>query len=297
MDLNLRKLSALLIISFSYFVFATYSHARYQEPVPVYENHLSIGPGITYASGTYDGLNGYYTALPTFSFQLGSLFGYNNHDEPLIGLELFQHKRIMFGIAATSGRTYLDLDEINSDREFLYWGIDEDRKRAYELGFIFRYFTRVGLLEIKTFRDIVDTYSGVRSSISWSRPFPDTGNWTITPRAFAKHYGEKFNAYYYDVTEEEGLAARELIENNQVTGPNGERFDADDYEHHSVRPTYSAGNSGHVGFDIQFEYDFTDSLKGVGYIMIEKFSGEIETSPLVEDKQLILGNIGFRYEF
>ncbi len=290
MEFKPLKLLALFSLSIFLVLSATMIQARVQEAVPVYEDHLSIGPGLSYGSAPYDGVDGYYTALPTFSFRWGNLFGYNNHDEPLVGFELFQHKRIMFGLAATSGRTQLNLDDVSADREFLYWGLEEDRERSYEAGFIFRFFSRVGLVEIKAFHDLVSTYSGPRSSISWSRPFPDTGNWSILPRLFIKHYGAKFNTYYYQVSEEESEAARDEVEANG-------KYRYIDYIKTDVRPQYTPGNSGHVGVDLTLEYHFSDSFKATGYLAVEKFSGEVETSPLVNDKELLLANIGLRYNF
>jgi outer membrane scaffolding protein for murein synthesis (MipA/OmpV family) len=292
MNFNLRKLSTLLIVSISIVIATPSAHSRLQEPVPVYKDHLSIGPGLTFASAPYEGHDGSYSVLPTFSFQWGNLFGYNNHDEPLIGFELFRHKRIMFGLAATSGRTFLDLDNISKDKDFLYWGIDENRDRSYEAGFIFRFFSRVGLVEIKAFHDVISTYSGPRSSISWSRPFPDTGNWSIIPRMFIKHYGVKYNSYYYSVSEAENDAANPFL----IAHDLGSEEKMLEYKT-ITRPQYEPGNSGHVGFDLTVEYSISEKLTATGYLAIEKFSGEIETSPLIEDKELILGNIGLRYNF
>ncbi|KZY40412.1 MULTISPECIES: MipA/OmpV family protein [unclassified Oleiphilus] len=294
MEFNSRKLLSLAAITLSLVLCSSATQARVQEPVPVYEDHLSIGPGITFGSAPYIGHDGTYSFLPTFSFQWGNLFGYNNHDEPLVGFELFRHKRIMFGLAVTSGRTFLDLENISADMEELYWGIDENRDRSIEAGFIFRFFSRVGLVEIKAFHDVISTYSGPRSSISWSRPFPDTGNWTITPRMFIKHYGTKYNSYYYQVTEAENRLAEEDVIEKYGAGEDDANID---YYQTITRPQYEPGNSGHVGFDLTVEYSISDKLTATGYLAIEKFSGEIETSPLIEDKELILGNIGLRYNF
>ena len=287
MDYNLHKIFSTFCLILLFSLSTTSSYARYQEPVPVYEDHLSIGPSVTFTSSTFDGQSGYNSILPTFSFRWGRFFGYNNHDEPLVGFELFQHKRIMFGIAATSGRTFLDLDDITADRKFLYYGITEDRERAYEAGFMFRYFSRVGLVEIKAFRDASNTYGGPRASISWSRPFPDTGNWTITPRAFVKHYGAKFNNYYFGVSQAESDAGQLEAQNRGLRPA----------DYYNTRPLYTNRTSGHIGCDLFVEYNFSDSLKAVGYLMVEKFSGQIETSPLVEQKQVFVGNIGLEYKF
>jgi outer membrane scaffolding protein for murein synthesis (MipA/OmpV family) len=276
-------LACALILQF----LAINAHALSEEPRPTYEDHFSFGPGFTYNSAPFEGQNGYATPLPVFSFRWGHFFGYNQHDEPTIGWELFQHKRIMLAIAATSGRTFLDISDINDDRDFMYWGL-EDRDKAYEMGLIFRYFSRVGLFEAKAFHDMVSAYSGTRSSISMSRPFPETGNWSIVPRLYIKHYSEKFNKYYYGITQAETDTATEIAGNNGLNTTFYELV---------TRPAYFPGNSAHYGVDLQVEYNFSEQLKATGYIGIEKFSGVIETSPLIEDKELVTTSLGLRYGF
>lgn len=286
METTTRLFTVLASVLMLHFL-ATSAHARTEEPRPTYEDHFSFGPGVTYNSAPFEGLNGYATPLPVFSFRWGHLFGYNQHDEPTIGWELFQHKRIMLAIALTSGRTFLDVGDINDDRTFMYWGL-EDRDKAYEMGLIFRYFSRVGLFEAKAFHDMVSAYSGTRSSLSMSRPFPDTGNWSIVPRVFIKHYSEKFNKYYYGITDAETEAADDIaITQGYSTG----RYEI------VTRPSYFPGNSAHYGVDLQIEYNFTEQIKATGYIGIEKFSGVIETSPLIEDKELVTTSFGLRYNF
>ena len=295
MEINARLLSTSFFVLAINFILAMNAHSRTEEPVPVYEDHLSIGPGFAYGSAPFEGLSGYATPYPTFSFRWGHFFGYNQHDEPTIGWELFQHKRIMLAIAASSGRTFLDVDDINDDKKFLYWGSElgdpdypyiKNRDRAYEVGLIFRYFSRVGLFEAKSFHDVVSAYDGIRSTLSFSRPFPETGNWSIIPRLFVKHFSEKFNNYYYCVSIEETENADVIAVANGFTS-----YTVD------VRPEYTPGNSAHWGADLTLEYKFNENFKATGYIGIEKFSGVIETSPLIEDKELTVTSLGLRYTF
>ncbi len=288
--MNTNRLTAYLLLSLS--MLSLNGFADVNEPRPEYKNHFSIGPGVQHNSAAYHGQDGYFEAMPVFSFRYGSLYGYNQHNEPTIGFNLFNHKRISLAIAATRSRAYLDVSEISADKEFLFWGI-EDKDEAYEAGLVFNYFSRVGLLEIKAFKDVMDTYDGARSSIAFSRPFPQTGNWTIVPRMFIKHYSEKFNAYYYGVSEGEHEIGQDIAQANgyALFGP------PSNPGYNQLRPEYEPGNSGHWGIDIKFEYKFTENLLATGYLLIEKFSGPVETSPLTEDKELILTALGIRYGF
>jgi len=280
----IRSRKVIVVLSLLCFSALTYA---LPVPMPVVEDHVSIGVGGAYNSSAFEGYNGFALPMPFFDIRYGNLFAKNNHDEPVIGFELFRHKRIMLATAVTRGRTFLDLDEINTNKDFLYYAL-EDRDQALEAGLIFHFYSRVGLFEATAFHDIASTYGGTRSSLSISRDFTDTGNWTIVPRFFIKHYSDKFNNYYYGVTEAENDAAVVIHEANGFSGA--------DYRN-TIRPAYEAGTSGHVGVDLDLKYNFTESLVGVGYIAIEKFSGSVETSPLVEDKELITTSLGLQYNF
>jgi len=277
-----RKASVVLtLLCFSVFTYAL------PEPMPVVEDHVSIGVGAAYNSSPYVGYNGFATPMPFFDIRYGNFFAKNNHDEPVIGFELFRHKRIMLAVAATRGRTFLDVDEINEKSDVLYLAL-EDRKQAAEAGLIFHFYSRVGLFEATAFHDISSAYGGTRSSMSISRPFPDTGNWSIVPRFFIKHYSEKFNNYYYGVSVEDNNNAEPAV---ILTGHTLADYIRD------TRPAYEADTSGHVGIDLDIKYNFSESLSAVGYIAIEKFSGSVETSPLIEDKELVTTSLGLQYNF
>jgi len=275
-----------IIVVLSLLCFSVFTYAL-PAPMPVVEDHFSIGAGAAYNSSPFLGYNGFATPMPFFDIRYGNFFAKNNHDEPVIGFELFRHKRIMLAVAATRGRTFLDLDEINKKNEILYLGL-EDRDQAVEAGLIFHFYSRVGLFEATAFHDMTSTYGGTRSSLSISRPFPETGNWEIVPRFFIKHYSEKFNNYYYGVTVEDNNNAEDDVIASGSTLADYIRI---------TRPAYDAGNSGHVGVDLDIKYNFTESLSAVGYIAIEKFSGSVETSPLIEDKELVTTSLGLQYNF
>ena len=231
--------------------------------------------------------------VPVFDIQLGPFFAYNHHDEPYIGLELFRHKRVMLAIAATQGRQFLDVSEASNDRKWLYYGI-EDRDKATEAGFIFKFFSRVGLVEIMSLRDISNNYDGFRSYIGWSRPFPETGNWTITPRMFGKYYSEDYNDFYYGVSEAEMESGLDLAI-DQGLGINGAPVTEQEYE--DARPEYQAGNGGNFGLDLTVKYQFTENLSAQGYIGWEQLSGHVTSSILVEDADIWTLNAGIAYKF
>lgn len=274
-----KLLSFLLLTSTSFTAFSS-------EPVPVRTDHLSIGVGVNNNSMPYTGLDPVTKAVPLFNFQYGPLFGYNYEEEPVFGFELFRHKRIMLAVAATQGRQQLDTSKVSDDLQWIYYGI-EDRDKATELGLLFQFYSRVGLVEIMTVRDISNTYDDFRSSISWSRPFAETGNWTVTPRMYGKYYTEKYNTYYYGVSSKEMDASIDLAVNE---------LGITEQSYRNRRPAISPGNTGQFGIDLTVEYKFTDFLKATGYIAHEQLAGQVTSSILTEDSDYWTFTFGLQYE-
>ena len=83
------------------------------EPVPVRENKFTIGAGFTHNSVAYTAADSRTSAVPLFDIQFGPLFAYNHNDEPVLGVELFRHKRVMLALAAIHGSQKLDIDDIS----------------------------------------------------------------------------------------------------------------------------------------------------------------------------------------
>lgn len=263
------------------------------EPVPSRENRLLIGLGATHNSMNYLGLDSLTEAVPVFDIQLGPFFAYNHHDEPFIGLELFRHKRVMLALAATQGRQFLDVSESSKDMAWIYYGI-KDRDKSTEAALIFHFYSRVGLLEIMSIRDVSNNYDGFRSYIGWSRPFPETGDWTITPRMFGKYYSEDYNDFYYGISETENdNGAKRVLNEGLVLGNTPITTD----EFRRRRPEYKAGNSGHFGVDLTIKYRFTENLVAQGYIGMEKLAGQVTSSILVEDADIWTVNAALAYQF
>ena len=269
------------------------------EPVPVREDNFTIGAGFTHNSVPYSAADSITTAVPLFDIQFGPFFAYNHNDEPVFGVELFRHKRVMLALAAIHGSQHLDVSEVSADKTWVYYGI-EDRDRATEVALIFDFYSKVGLVEIMVARDVTNTYDDFRSSISWSRPFPDTGKWTITPRMYGKYYSIKYNNYYYCVSNEEMNTGVEIAV-DQGAGINGspitENTDSGNLGYRQLRPAYEAGNGGHFGVDLTVDYNFTEQFKVQGYLGLEQLAGQVTSSVLVEDADIIKASIGIAYTF
>lgn len=263
------------------------------EPVPVRENKFTIGAGVAHNSVPYRAADSMTAAVPLFDIQFGPLFTYNHNDEPVLGMELFRHKRVMLALAAIYGSQRLDTSEISKDKKWVYYGI-EDRDRATEVALMFEFYSKVGLVEIMVARDVSNTYDDFRSSISWSRPFHDTGKWTVTPRMYGKYYSVKYNDFYYGVSKKDNNRVEELYATNVPI--NGVMVNIDDYKD-DYRSKYEAGNGGHFGVDLTVDYNFTEHFKAQGYVGIEQLGGRVTSSLLVEDADIVRASLGVAYTF
>jgi outer membrane protein len=290
---TMKNNSLILIICLTLFSLKSYS----AEPVPVRENKFSIGAGVAHNSVPYTAIDSSLQAVPLFDIQFGPLFAYNHHYEPVFGLELFRHKRVMLALAAIYGSQELDVSEADKDKTWLYYGID-DRDKATEVALIFEFYSKVGLVEILVARDVSNTYDDFRSSISWSRPFHETGNWTITPRMYGRYYSIKYNNYYYGISEKE---MADGVDIQSVQGVNGniirEFSGAGQTGYRDLRPAYEAGNGAHFGVDLNIDYSFTENFKAQGYIGLEQLGGQVTSSILVEDSDIWKLSLGLAYTF
>ena len=284
-----KKNPLIVIIVLALTSFQSYS----AEPVPERVNKLTIGAGFTHNSVPFSAADSRTDLVPLFDMQLGPLFAFNKNDEPVIGVELFRHKRVMLALAGVYGSHALDTSKVDKDKEWVYYGI-EDRDRATEVALIFHFFSKVGLIDIKVHRDVSNKYDDFRSSISWSRPFPETGNWTITPRMYGRYYSEGFNNYYY------GVSSKDMARVEDTYGSsvpiNGTSVSFNDYKR-IWRPSYEAGNGGQFGVDLSIEYNFSENLKALGYLGIEQLGGQVTSSVLVEDADIWKASLGLAYTF
>jgi len=244
------------------------------------ESTLMLGAGVGYNEGIFEGQDGYVYPEPVFNIDYGLLYANNS----TVAIKFANYRSVSFALAATLGQIWLDVGDINSNREVLYYGI-EDRDRAVEAGLLFHYRSPVGLVSMAYYKDVSSTHDASRGLIKIERNIAETGDYiSITPGLYINYYSSKYNKYYFGVTEEENLTGADIANNTP------ENFSA-------FRPEYSPGNSGHLGFDLKVEYELSREFVATGYLAIEDLTGQWETSPLVEDKGMGSVVFGISYRF
>lgn len=265
---------------------------EFKAPWP--EDHLSIGAGMGMNSMIYIGVDPVQYEVPMVDARWGALF----IEGTRAGYEFLRIERVSLSIAGMWDRTELVVDDVNSANKNLYLGI-EDRKPTAQVGLLGFYHSPVGLVEASYFHDVTANHDSSWTNLKISRPIPETGSWFINPGLFIKTYAEKYNRYYYSVTKEENIQGAKL-QPEYIDSTEGEvdvspellaSFERD------FRSRYKPGNSGHYGIDLEVDYHFTSNLSIQSYWSIEKLTGEVETSPLVEDKEIYLAEIGLVFSF
>jgi outer membrane scaffolding protein for murein synthesis (MipA/OmpV family) len=279
-----RRLSAikhtltlfLLLLSFN---------ALSAEPDYSEEDHILVGIDMVYDSGLHQAQDGFFYPDLNFDIRQGKMFAKGN----TFGYDLFEGSRASFSLAITRGEHFLDLDTINDPNNPLYYGL-EDKKRAIEAGFIYKYRSRVGLVSFEYYKDYSDAHDGLRTVFRITRPIPNNEGLVMTPSLFVNYYSRKFNRYYYGVTEEQNrkatLQAYGLVNDTTLSR----------YEN-ITRREYQPKNSAQLGVDINLRMPLTEEFSVTGYLSYEDIVGEAFRSPLVEDRKHYRAKIGLAYTF
>jgi outer membrane scaffolding protein for murein synthesis (MipA/OmpV family) len=252
------------------------------------EDHLTIGAGYQGDSNPYIGGSPRTTPVPMIDARWGSLFieGWR------VGFEFVRMGQVSLALAAMWDVTELDLLEINDANQALFDGIG-DKKPTGQVGLIGHYYSPVGLVEASYFHDVTNKHDSSWMNLKIANPIPETGAWFINPGFFVKVYNEKYNRYYYGVSADDNVRGAKIFYNTpfEVLPERLAEYES------NFRPRYKPGNSGHIGVDLEVDYSLTPGLKIQSYWSLEILTGEVETSPLVEDKEIYLIEVGLTYTF
>jgi len=255
------------------------------EPDYTEVDHVMVSVEGVYDSGLFQGQDGFIYPELYLDVRQGDFFILDQ----TFGYDMFVGSRASFSLAITRGDTFLEVDSINDAQEELFYGI-EDRDRAIEAGFIYKYRSRVGLVSFEYYKDISDKHDGLRTVFRITRPIPNNeGGPVFVPSLFVNYYSREFNRYYYGVTEQENIAGTRIAYGSS-TAINQNRYK-------KIRDEYKPNNSAQLGVDIRVRYPLTEQLSATGYFSYEDIVGEAFRSPLVEDRKYYNARLGISYNF
>lgn len=248
------------------------------------ENYINLGLGFAADSGIYEGQSDHFEALPIVDIYYDQFYIKQNLVGYQIGWEMIRQNNYALFFAGQYDNTHLDIGDINSDSKDLFLGIENTRERDWELGIVGHYHSRVGLIEAHYFKGLgneLETVGFLKISREIQNMPPRIN---IRPGMFINYKSDEFNRYYYGVTQEENVRGAALAGRPQ-----------DDFD--AFRPVYQPGNSGHFGVDIEIKYRYAKNLYVWTYLAVEDITGEVEMSPLVEEKSIVHLKAGLTYSF
>jgi len=251
------------------------------------DHPASLGLGIQYDSGIYYGQDGYATPYPLIDLNWGGLFIKDDH----VGWTAFEWENISVALIAARGQYFLDIDEISKESKDLYLGI-KNRDRAIEAGFLYTYNAPIGTLSWAYYKDVSNTHGGMHNITRLSRAMGNPARLTFTPSIYVHYFTSAIDDYYYGVDAAENELGRTELRTRAVSPQ-----DLSEEEFNEFRPTFEGANSGHIGVDLWIKKAYTRNLIGVAYLNWEEVLGEVNNSPLVEDRARYTFRLGMEYRF
>ncbi len=223
----------------------------------------TVGVGLKSSLRPYEGAGTKEMIVPLTSLRYKRLYnqGYQ------VGVDLFQEEEVSFS-AYVEPRVGFQVD--GSDLDSGYDKID-DRDEQVTSGV---------KLAFKLTEETYATASyawgsegGSLGTLSIYRPIDLTYRFTLIPSITGSYYSKSFTNYYFGVSQEEALKNIKIDEE------------------------YSAEDSFSFGAALTGEFAVTEQWTLVGFLGVERFSNEIEDSPIVENATTFTGGMGVRYSF
>lgn len=244
-----------------------------------------IGFGAEYDSAIYQGQDGFTTPYPLFDLSYGPFFLKNK----TLGWTAYTRENISVALIATQGSVFLNVADINQASRTIFAGI-QDRDQAYEAGFLYTYYSPVGVITWKYMKDVSDTYGGMRNILRLSRPTGNPNLISFTPSIYVQYFSSAFNDYYYGIDAKDNERGLAIVQDDRPD------LTLEEFEQ-NFRPQFEGKNSGHIGIDLWIRKPYTQNLIGVAYLGAEEVLGEVYNSTLVEDKKRFTFRLGLQYKF
>ncbi|KZZ59783.1 MAG: MipA/OmpV family protein [Oleiphilaceae bacterium] len=248
----------------------------------------AYGLGVTYESGIYQGQDGYTEPYPFIDANFGDFF----IKDKVVGWTGFRHNNISIALIASYNDYFLDTEDINDASKDIFVGI-ENRDRAFEIGFLYTYYSQVGDLTWEYYKDVSDKHGGMHNIVRLARPTGNPNLITFTPSIYVHYFSSAFNDYYYGISASENVNGFEELKNRAVDP----RPDLTQRQFDEFRPEFEGENSGHLGFDIVIKKPYSQNIVGVFYAAWEEVLAETENSSLVEDSERLRFRLGLEYKF
>ncbi|MDR3259948.1 MAG: MipA/OmpV family protein [Fusobacteriaceae bacterium] len=226
------------------------------------ENKLSIGLGFGVSN-----LNDFYRGssvvapIPIINARYENFFfdGFN------IGLDLFNADAFTFSLFVNP----LDGNYLKSKKmDDGYKSIDD---RHYQIaagalvGYDFNFYDTRALISMSGSR------KGTKGNVKIIKPFTVTDKFYMIPSISENLYSKNYTDYYWG------------IDSNELGG--------------KITNTYSPNMAYSTQLELAMEYYLNEKITLLAFMSVEKFSSDVERSPIIDNSTLMIMGAGIKYSF
>ncbi len=223
----------------------------------------TIGVGLKSSLRPYKGAGTKEMIVPLTNLRYKRLYnqGYQ------VGMDLFQEEDLTFS-AYVEPRVGFQVDGSDLDK-----GYDDIEDREEQVVYGLKASFPLSEEVYTTLSYAWAEEGGTLGTVSIHSPLDLHYRFTLIPSVTGSYYSGSFTNYYLGVSKEE------VIKNSKLT------------EEYSAKDAFSVGGA------LTGEFMVTEQWTLVGFFGIERFFGDIEDSPIVEEKTTFTGGVGVRYSF
>lgn len=225
---------------------------------------ISIGATATKTNNLYKGGNQNVKYFPYVNMEYGNVYINGNK----IGIKVFETQKIAFS-------TYIDLfDGYNIKGKDMNSGYKSINSRKTQIAIGGELDIDLSNLDrgLKLSTHFQGGERGQNGGIELSKFFSLVdGKFIIIPQINVQYYSKDYADYYFG------------IDKNEVAA--------------KIRTTYSPKSSYSFGAGLYSEYYFTKYFSISGFLGIDRFSDEVNNSPITKNKVSTYMGLGFKYSF
>ncbi len=230
----------------------------------------TVGAGIGISESPYKGVDKQSVKIPSVNINWGDFYAKTGDiDYSLLSLGYNFYK----GDALVLSTYVNPYGGFNVDRSEMEDGYNNIDKRRYQVEGGLKALYRPGWNGLIAQGHLTVGEKGGHTGLALMRPIRLSEKMLLVPKISATYFESNYVDYYF------GVDKGEVQKNDKI----------DD--------TYDPNGAFSYSANIALQYKLTKDMKLVGFVGIEKLSGEIEDSPIVDDTTLIKSGMTLTYTF
>lgn len=234
------------------------------------EIKTSIGGGVAASLSPYQGVGTESTPIPMVNVEYGDFYlktGDVRYSVLSIGYNFYSNESVQLS-AYVNPMGGFNVDRSEMDKG--YKNID-DREYQFEGGLKAVLDTGWHNVKVQTHGTFGEEGGHVGAAVF--KPIKATDKLTLVPRATFTYFTEDYTDYYFGVTQ------KEADRNNKID------------------KAYDPDGAFAYGVDLAASYALRENISLIAFAGVEKFSSDVDDSPIVEEDTLYKVGVGATYSF